>query len=61
MKIINVGSGIETHNILGYLPEKIRSYVINLTLSPNRIIYLSRHGKSLYNIEDRIGGNPDLS
>ncbi len=44
VKVINVGRGVETHNIIGYLPEKIRSYVINLTLSPNREIYLSRHG-----------------
>jgi broad specificity phosphatase PhoE len=26
-----------------------------------RKIYLTRHGESLYNIENRIGGNPDLS
>jgi len=24
-------------------------------------IYLSRHGQSLYNLENRLGGNPDLS
>ena len=27
----------------------------------NRTIYVSRHGESQYNLEDRIGGNPDLS
>ncbi len=26
-----------------------------------RVIYLSRHGESLYNLENRIGGNPRLS
>lgn len=37
------------------------AYVINLKISPNRIIYLSRHGESAYNSENRIGGNPNLS
>lgn len=27
----------------------------------NKIIYLSRHGKSVYNLEERIGGDSDLS
>ena len=61
VKTVNVGRSIEAHNVLGYLPEKIMSYVINLTISPDRIIYLSRHGESNYNTEQRIGGNPSLS
>ena len=34
------------------------------TLPPTpegRTLIVSRHGESLYNIEDRIGGNPRLS
>lgn len=34
------------------------------TLSPpkeGRVLYISRHGESLYNLENRIGGNPGLS
>ena len=27
----------------------------------SKIIYLSRHGESIYNLEERIGGNSDLS
>lgn len=27
----------------------------------NKIIYLSRHGQSIYNLEERIGGDSDLS
>lgn len=61
VRIINVGEGIETHKINGYLPEKVMSYTIKLTLSPDRVIYLSRHGESTYNLENRIGGNPGLS
>lgn len=37
------------------------TYTINLTISPKRNIYLSRHGESEYNIEDRLGGNSNLS
>jgi broad specificity phosphatase PhoE len=37
------------------------TYTINLTISPNRNIYLSRHGESLFNLDDRIGGDPNLS
>ena len=44
IKTINVGEGIEINNIHGYLAEKIMTYTINLTISPKRNIYLSRHG-----------------
>ena len=27
----------------------------------NRTLYFCRHGESTYNVEERIGGNPDLS
>lgn len=37
------------------------TYTINLTIAPKRKIYLSRHGESEYNIEDRLGGNSNLS
>ena len=37
------------------------TYTINLTISPNRNIYLSRHGESEFNLDDRIGGDPNLS
>lgn len=34
---------------------------MNLTISPSRIIYLVRHGESQFNVEDRVGGNADLT
>jgi hypothetical protein len=61
IKTFNVGEGIEIFRINGYLAEKIMTYTINLTISPKRNIYLSRHGESEYNIEDRLGGNSSLS
>ena len=46
--------------ITGYLESKIVSYLMNLHMDP-RPIYFSRHGESMYNHEDRIGGDPDLT
>ena len=34
------------------------------TLQPTpegRVLYISRHGESMYNLDNRIGGNPSLS
>ena len=28
---------------------------------PGRVLYITRHGESLYNLDQRIGGNPELS
>lgn len=44
----------------GYLESKIMSLLMHIHNTP-RPIYFSRHGESLYNIEDKVGGNPDLS
>lgn len=48
------------HNIKGYLPTKIISYVLNLQNHP-KCIYFTRHGESIFNKEDRVGGDSDLS
>mmetsp|Transcript_29799 Transcript_29799/g.27286 ORF Transcript_29799/g.27286 Transcript_29799/m.27286 type:complete len:101 (+) Transcript_29799:677-979(+) len=48
------------NEITGYLESKIVSYLMNLHMVP-RPIYFSRHGQSQYNVEDRIGGDPDLT
>ncbi len=29
--------------------------------SEGRVLYISRHGESMYNLDNRIGGNPSLS
>ena len=36
------------------------SYVMNLQLS-KKTVYFTRHGESIFNTEDRVGGDPDLS
>ena len=48
------------NNIRGYLPTTIISFVMNLHPEA-RPIYFSRHGQSMYNVEDRIGGDSSLT
>lgn len=36
-------------------------YLTNLDIPEGRTIYLSRHGESEYNLEDRIGGDSNLT
>ena len=36
-------------------------YLQNFDIAEGRTLYLSRHGESEYNVEDRIGGNPPLT
>ena len=62
--IVEIGEGDNkrylVNNIRGYLPTTIISFLMNL--HPEACpIYFSRHGQSLYNLEDRIGGDPSLT
>ena len=50
-KMLDFGSWSPFEHLYGKLPS-----------TPNeRVLYISRHGESLYNLENRIGGNPSLS
>ncbi|CAK70097.1 unnamed protein product (macronuclear) [Paramecium tetraurelia] len=60
IKTINVGADIIVHQVYGFLLSKIVSFIMNLHTYP-RPIYLSRHGESQYNVDDRVGGDSDLS
>jgi len=60
VKLIDVGRRLEAHRIQGYLPSRLVYFLINLHPIP-RPIYLTRHGESLYNVEQRIGGDSLLS
>jgi broad specificity phosphatase PhoE len=56
------GSHIDIHNIRGYLPSKMLSFLLNVSQSKTQHpIYFTRHGQSEYNLEDRLGGNPHLT
>lgn len=49
------------HKIEGHLPLKIVSFITNLKNYSCQKILMSRHGQSLYNLKDQIGGDPELS
>ncbi|KAI8967957.1 6-phosphofructo-2-kinase-domain-containing protein [Mycotypha africana] len=60
IKLINVGSQFIINMIRGYLESRIVYYLMNLHTRPKRI-WFSRHGESLFNLEDKIGGDSGLS
>lgn len=60
VKIINVGKEVEIHNIDGYLQAKILQYLMNLHIYP-KPIYFARTGETHYHLENRIGGDSDLT
>ncbi len=60
IKLINQGRNIVMDNIYGYLESKLISYIINLHTG-QRAIYFSRHGESVFNTKELIGGNSSLS
>jgi len=60
IKLIDYGKTMVTHNVQGYLESKLASFCVNLH-TEERVILMVRHGESLYNVEDRLGGDPVLS
>ncbi|ORC86589.1 putative 6-phosphofructo-2-kinase/fructose-2,6-biphosphatase [Trypanosoma theileri] len=61
VKLLN-SSEIEVYGVTGYAASRIVSYVMNLTqMKVHHPIYFMRHGESLYNTEDRIGGDSPLT
>lgn len=48
------------NNIESYLPSRVIHFLMNLHSQP-RPIWLSRHGQSEFNLEDRIGGDSGLT
>ncbi|KEG06820.1 putative 6-phosphofructo-2-kinase/fructose-2,6-biphosphatase [Trypanosoma grayi] len=61
VKLVN-SLEIEVHGVTGFTASRIVSYVMNLTqMKVQHPIYFTRHGESLYNLDDRIGGDPSLT
>ncbi len=60
IKYVDVGKQILVNDISGVLPGRLVSVLLNSHLG-QRPIYLSRHGESTFNIEQRIGGDPPLT
>nr|KAJ3418631.1 Fructose-2,6-bisphosphatase [Polyrhizophydium stewartii] len=60
VKLINVGSQVIVNNVRGYIQSRIVYFLMNLNITP-RSFYFSRHGESMFNVMQRIGGDASLS
>lgn len=60
VRVIDVGRKVVAHRIQGYLPSRIVYFLMNLHTEP-RSIWLTRHGESDFNEDNRVGGDADLS
>lgn len=60
MKIYNCGKKVIFNNIYGSIETIILNYLVNFRVCVKKI-FVSRHGQSLFNLENRIGGDPDIT
>jgi len=53
---------LEVHKVQGFLCGRIVSFLMSLSqFKVQHPIYFVRHGQSMYNLDDRIGGDPVLT
>ncbi|KAJ1673495.1 Fructose-2,6-bisphosphatase, partial [Spiromyces aspiralis] len=60
VKKINVGTQVVINRIQSFLESRIVFFLMNIHITSRSILF-SRHGESLYNLEQRLGGDPGLS
>ncbi len=60
LKIIDEGRKVIVHHIDGHILSRVVFLLMNLR-TKRRTAWLVRHGESVFNTEDRIGGDSDLS
>ncbi|MDP2435074.1 MAG: 6-phosphofructo-2-kinase/fructose-2,6-bisphosphatase [archaeon] len=60
IKVFDVGRKVVANRINSYLGGRILFYLLNLHTEPRKI-YLTRHGQSTFNLDQRIGGDPELT
>jgi len=60
IKIIDAGRQIIVNRCDEYLLTKIATFVMNLNIRP-KTLWFSRHGQSMFNTQDRVGGDSPLS
>lgn len=60
IKIYNVGERFIVNRVLGHIQSRVVYFLMNIRVLP-RTIYLTRHGESDMNLDQRIGGNASLS
>ncbi|KAJ2157560.1 Fructose-2,6-bisphosphatase [Coemansia sp. RSA 552] len=57
---INVGSRMVINRVTSYLESRIVYFMMNIHIAPRSVLF-SRHGESMYNLDQRLGGDPHLS
>ncbi|KAI8326383.1 bifunctional 6-phosphofructo-2-kinase/fructose-2,6-bisphosphate 2-phosphatase, partial [Martensiomyces pterosporus] len=57
---INVGSKVVINRITSYLESRIVYFLMNIHIATRSVLF-SRHGESIYNLTQRLGGDPSLS
>ncbi|KAJ3045482.1 hypothetical protein HDV00_009135 [Rhizophlyctis rosea] len=60
VKLIDVGKKVIAHAVHGYLASQCVFYLMQMHIK-ERTIWLTRHGESAYNLDQRIGGDPPLT
>ncbi|MCA9570786.1 MAG: histidine phosphatase family protein [Myxococcales bacterium] len=60
VRIVDLGRRLEAEGIHGYLPGRLVSFLMHLHDRP-RPVFLTRHGESVFNTMQRIGGDSGLS
>jgi broad specificity phosphatase PhoE/adenylylsulfate kinase-like enzyme len=60
VKVIDEGRRVVVHHIDGNILSRVVFFLMNLR-TKRKALWLTRHGESLFNLEDRVGGDSDLS
>eukprot|EP00842_Homolaphlyctis_polyrhiza_P004716 jgi/Hompol1/5245/HPOL_000658-RA len=60
VKLIDVGNQVIVNRVRGYIQSRIVYFLMNLNTTP-RSFFFSRHGESMFNVMQKIGGNSSLS
>jgi broad specificity phosphatase PhoE/predicted kinase len=60
VRIVDRGRKVEIHEVYGWIPGRIVSFLTNLQVT-RRPIWLTRHGQSEWNVLGKIGGDAPLS
>jgi broad specificity phosphatase PhoE/predicted kinase len=60
VKLIDEGDKVVAYRIDGAIPARAVFFLMNLQ-TRTRTVWLTRHGESVFNVEDRVGGDSELS
>jgi broad specificity phosphatase PhoE/adenylylsulfate kinase-like enzyme len=60
VKLVDEGKKVVVHRIDGTILSRAVVFLMNLR-TRRRTVWMVRHGESVFNVEDRVGGDSDLS